>query len=187
VPSDNTLLQEISGEQLHKLARGNDIWALVCVLNAYAEDKMMEHYMVKGIPTGIQDIIHENADPFASHGSLPPNRVFDHAISLQPGSAHVNCRPYRYSPQQKDEVERHVATMLKSGTIVPSLSHFASPVLVVKKKDGSSRFCVDYRKLNANTVKNKFPLSMIDEFLDEMAGDKYFTKLDLNSRFHQIG
>jgi hypothetical protein len=84
-------------------------------------------------------------------------------------------------------VERHVATMLKSGTIVPSLSHFASPVLVVKKKDGSSRFCVDYRKLNANTVKNKFPLSMIDEFLDEMAGDKYFTKLDLNSGFHQIG
>jgi hypothetical protein len=76
--------------------------------------------------------------------------------------------------------------MLKSGTFIPNLSPFASPVLLVKKKDGSWRFCVDYRKLNANTIKNKFPMPMIDEFLDEIAGAKYFTKLDLNSEFHHI-
>jgi hypothetical protein len=95
-------------------------------------------------------------------------------------------QPYRYTPQQKDEIERQVTEMLKARTVIPSLSPFASPVLLVKKKDGSWRFCVDYRKLNANTIKNKFSMPVIDEFLDEMAGAKFFTKLNLNSGFHQI-
>jgi hypothetical protein len=76
--------------------------------------------------------------------------------------------------------------MLKASTIVPSLSPFASPVLFVKKKDGSWRFCVDYMKLNNIIVKNKFPLSRIDEFLDKITGAKYFSTIDLASGFHQI-
>lgn len=74
--------------------------------------------------------------------------------------------------------------MLKAGTIIPSLSPFASPVLLVKKKDDSWRFCVDYRRLNNITVKNKFPLPIIDEFLDEIASAQYFTTIDLASGFH---
>jgi hypothetical protein len=98
----------------------------------------------------------------------------------------INYQPYRYSTQQKDEIENQVKKMMQSGLITPSLNPYASLVLLVKKKDGTWRFCVDYRKLNSVTIKNKFPMPIIDEFLDEISGAKFFTKLDLNSRFYQI-
>jgi hypothetical protein len=72
-----------------------------------------------------------------------------------------------------------VETMLKPGIVIPSLSPYASPVLLVKKKDNTWRFCADYKKLNSITIKNKFPLPIIDEFLDEIAGAKYFSTIGL--------
>jgi hypothetical protein len=82
-------------------------------------------------------LIQDNVDLFALLDSLPPSRIFYHAISLYPDSVPVNCKPYRYSPQQKDEIEKQVSAMLKVGTVTPNLSPFASPVLLVKKKDSS--------------------------------------------------
>jgi hypothetical protein len=83
-------------------------------------------------------------------------------------------------------MERQVDVMLKYGIIVPSSSPFAFPVLLVKKNDDSWRFCVDYRNLNSITVKNKFPMPIINEFMDEIADAKFFSSIDLASGFHKI-
>lgn len=123
---------------------------------------------------------------FAEPTTLPPRREADHQIPLLPGAQPVSVRPYRYSPTQKTEIENQVKQMLQNGIIRISSSPFASLVLLVKKKDGTWHFCVDYRHLNAITVKNKHPLPIVDKLLDELAGSVWFTKLGFRSGYRQI-
>jgi hypothetical protein len=105
---------------------------------------------------------------------------------LIPGATPVQVRPYRYPPSVKDEIEHQVAKMLQSGIIQPSTSPFSSAVLLVKKKDGAFHFCVDFKHLNAITVKAKYPVPVIEELLDELTSASWFTCLDLTVGHHQI-
>jgi hypothetical protein len=87
---------------------------------------------------------------------------------------------------ENDEIKKQIQDLLDKGVIVPSSSPCGSPIVLVPKKDGTWRMCVDFRALNKITVKNRYPLPRIDVFLDQLKDAKYFTKLDLRSEYHQI-
>ena len=117
---------------------------------------------------------------------LPPLRATDHAINILPNTAPVNVRPYRYPQYQKKEIKDQINSMLDKGFIRTCASPFSSPVLLVKKKGGSWWFCVDYRALNTITMRDRFPIPIVDELLDELGGARWFSKLDLMQGYHQI-
>lgn len=183
IQSTAPTLSPIDVAQLRKAYAGNDIWA-IAVVDLQSDGSVVP--LTDKLPQDLTELLSEFNDVFATPGTLPPHRAYDHAIALETPHSPINCRPYRYSPMQKDEIERQVADMIKAGIVVPSMSPYASPVLLVKKKDGEWRFCVDYRRLNSSTIKNKFPLPIVDELLDELAGAQFFSKLDLRAGYHQI-
>jgi hypothetical protein len=131
-------------------------------------------------------LLAEFAELFTEPTGLPPAPPFDHHIHLQPGTPPVAVRPYRYPQLLKDEVETQCAAMLAQGIIRASTSAFSAPVLLVRKRDGTWRFCVDYRALNSKTVRDRFPIPIVDELLDELKGAAFFSKLDLRSGYHQV-
>ncbi|XP_042032481.1 uncharacterized protein LOC121779227 [Salvia splendens] len=136
------------------------------------------------LPEEILAILRSHIGVFGVPSGMPPKRIFDHRIHLLPQTKPVNVRPCRYPYFQKTEIERQVKEMLDSGIIRPSQSPFSSPVLLIRKKDGSFRF--DYRALNAATVPDNFPIPTTDELFDELGAARFFSKLDLRSGYHQI-
>ena len=123
--------------------------------------------------------------PVLDDENTPP-READVSIPLVEGARPVARPMFRYSPLERQEMERQIRDLLSKGLIEPSRSPFASPILFVRKKDGSLRMCIDYRGLNKITVKNKYPLPRIDDLLDHLQGARVFSSLDLMSGYHQL-
>jgi hypothetical protein len=105
---------------------------------------------------------------------------------LEEGAKPIITTPCRHPKKFKDEIEKAIKELLEMGHIRSSMSPFASSVVLVKKKDGTMQMCIDYRALNKKTIKNKYPISRIDELLDELHVSVYFSKIDLRSGYCQI-
>jgi hypothetical protein len=133
-------------------------------------------------------LLEEFKDIFADElpDGLPPKRSVDFTVDTIPGSTPPSRPTYRMSFTELDEVKRQLADLQKKGFIRPSKSPYGAPVLLVKKKDGTMRMCVDYRGLNRITIKNKYPLPRIEELFDRLRTAKVFSKLDLTSGYNQI-
>ncbi|GJT84436.1 putative reverse transcriptase domain-containing protein [Tanacetum coccineum] len=117
---------------------------------------------------------------------LPPTRQVEFQIDLTHGAAPVARAPYRLAPSEMKEFSEQLQELSDKGFIRPSSSLWGAPVLLVKKKDGSFRMCIDYRELNKLTMKNCYPLLRIDDLFDQLQGSSVYSKLDLRSGFHQL-
>lgn len=104
----------------------------------------------------LERVLTLHAEIFREPQGSPPNKKEKNAITLKEGTDPVNMRPYRYPHAMKEEIERQVSEVLHAGIIRPSISPYSSPIILVKKKDGSWRFCIDYRALNRATVPTSF-------------------------------
>ncbi|GBG59358.1 hypothetical protein CBR_g38386 [Chara braunii] len=137
----------------------------------------------------VRDLIREYHDVFPSlfsYAGIPPMRDVEHSIQLVPDYCVHHQAPYRLSILEVTELKRQLEELLRLGFIKPSNSPWGAPVLFARKADGTLRLCIDYRGLNRYTVKNNYPMPLSDELFDRLAGNRFFTKIDLRSGYHQI-
>jgi transposase InsO family protein len=155
---------------------------------AEAFAKNSESAKKKSLRDHIPESFWDYEDVFAkeSFDSLPEHRKWDHAIELVGDPQSPTRKLYPLSPAEQSQLDEFIKENLESGRIRPSKSPMASPFFFVKKKDGSLRPVQDYRALNNITVKNRYPLPLIDDLVHRLSGAKYFTKLDVRWGYNNI-
>jgi hypothetical protein len=132
-------------------------------------------------------VVREFPDVFPDDLSgMPPERTIKFNIELQPGTTPISKASYKISREELSELKIQLKDLLDKGFICPSSSPWGCPTLFISKKDKCLCLCVDYRPLNAVTIKNKYPLPRIDILFDQLAGAQVFSKIDLCSGYHQI-
>jgi RNase H-like domain found in reverse transcriptase/Reverse transcriptase (RNA-dependent DNA polymerase)/Integrase zinc binding domain/Chromo (CHRromatin Organisation MOdifier) domain/Retroviral aspartyl protease len=147
-----------------------------------------KHTQPKTFHESVPTFLHDYEDIFAksSFDRLPNRKVWDHAIELLPGSKPSNCKVYPLAPSEQVELDAFIQENLATGRIRPSKSPMASPVFFIKKKDGTLRLVQDYRALNSVTVKNRYPLPLISELVNQLRGARFFTKLDVRWGYQNV-
>ena len=148
----------------------------------------MDVVPLEHLPPHRRKQIRTTLTPYAGmwDGTLSEVRATNHRIELTPGARLFLCQPYRAGPRAREAEQTSVDKMLANGVIPRSKSEWASPVVIVPKQDRSLRFCVDYRRLNALTVRDTYPIPRMNECLDSLRESKVFTTLDCNSSYWKI-
>jgi hypothetical protein len=138
------------------------------------------HNLQQSLPPIVADVLQEYADVFPSEvpSGLPPLRGIEHLIDLIPGASLPNRAPYRTNPKETKEIQCQVQELLDKGYVRESLSPCAVPVILVPKKDGLWRMCVDCRAINNITIHYRHPIPRLDDMLDELSGAVVFSKVD---------
>nr|XP_016491152.1 PREDICTED: uncharacterized protein LOC107810837 [Nicotiana tabacum] len=117
---------------------------------------------------------------------VPPDREIDFGIDLLPDTKPISILPYRMAPAELKELKVQSKDLLDKGFIRPSVSPWGTPILFVRKNDGSLRMFIDYRQLNKVTIKNNYPLPIIDDLFDQIQGTQCYSKIDLRLGYHQL-
>jgi hypothetical protein len=117
---------------------------------------------------------------------VPPDQGIEFVIELKPDTAPIYKTPFRMTTPELAELKEHIKELLEKGFVRPSSSPWGATVIFVLKKDGTQGLWVDYRALNEITVKNKYPLPRIDDLFDQLCGTCVFSKIDLQSGYHQL-
>ncbi|XP_047314445.1 uncharacterized protein LOC124918294 [Impatiens glandulifera] len=170
-----TQINLIEGHQLEKFLRKGSLAAMV---QAKTENEAQFFALItraqEEVSEDLQGLLDDFSTLFQQPDGLPPTREHDHRIPLKEGTEAVCLHPYRYPALQKSEIENLINDMLERGIIRKSHSSFAAPVVLIRKKDLSWRMCIDYRRLNSATIKDKFPILVIEELMEELHGSKVF-------------
>ncbi|XP_071916198.1 uncharacterized protein [Coffea arabica] len=149
---------------------------------------LLSHEALTDLPPEISSVLQEFEDVFPDEipSGLPPLRGIEHQIDFVPGAALPNRPAYEMGPEESKEIQRQVDELLEKGWAQESMSPCAVPVILVPKKEGTWRMCMDCRAVNAITVKYHHPIPRLDDLFDELYGAVIFTKIDLKSGYHQI-
>ncbi|GJQ92409.1 putative reverse transcriptase domain-containing protein [Tanacetum coccineum] len=169
IPLPNDEILEVQGERPEK-----DFGSLACIK---ADEKKLDDIRV------VRDFSEVFPDDLSG---LPLVREMEFRIDLIPDASPVVKSPYRLAPSEMLELSNQLKELQEKGFIRPSHSPWGAPVLFVKKKDGAMRMCIDYRELNKLTIKNRYPLPIIDDLFDQLQGACCFSKIDLRLGYHQL-
>lgn len=176
-PEEEAETEFVTTKQLRELMRdGSQLFSLMASLSIENQTKIDKLQVVCEFAEVFPDEIPD----------VPPEREVEFTIDLVPRTKPVSMTPYRMPASKLAEFKKQLEDLLDKKFIRPSVSPWGAPVLLVKKKDGSMRLCIDYRQLNKVTIKNRYPLPRIDDLMDQLVGARVFSKIDLRSGYHQI-
>ena len=171
----------ISAMQLKKGLARDDLTFMAIPLESLESSR-------ETVPKDILSVLEKYKDvmPDSLPKSLPPRRMTDHDIELLPWAKPPAKNAYRMAPPELAELRKQLDELLNAGFVRPAKAPYGAPVLFQKKNDGSMRLCIDYHALNKITVRNRYPLPIINDLFDRLHGAKYFSKLDLRSGYYQV-